>query len=184
MLEYTFAFSPAELKALFKFTIVRNPWDRLVSAYLFLKAGGVNDSDRRWSEKHLSRFGDFEEFVLRWVTPANVGRSLHLRPQVEFLCRPARDVPLVDYVGYFENLQADFAAIVTKLGIEATLAKINTTATRRDDYRSYYSGRTREIVQQVYRDDIAAFGYDFDNADLDSVLRRRDQTLASPRKHL
>ena len=28
------------------FSIVRNPWDRFLSAYLFLKDGGINDVDK------------------------------------------------------------------------------------------------------------------------------------------
>ncbi len=173
ILDYMLAFSEREFEDLFKFTFVRNPWDRLVSAYLFLKQGGVHESDRLWSEKHLSSFDDFEHFVTGWLKKKNVEKSLHFRPQVRFLCRPRCLHPLVDFVGYFENLPNDFAAVAERLGIERRLETVNRTANKGDDYRQYYSGTTEKIVREVYRDDIQAFGYDFDNATLDVALRKR-----------
>lgn len=40
-------FSQREFEDYFKFTFVRNPWDRLLSAFLFLKKGGANKVDRQ-----------------------------------------------------------------------------------------------------------------------------------------
>jgi hypothetical protein len=173
ILDYALAFDEREFDSLFKFTFVRNPWDRLVSAYLFLKQGGVHASDQLWSDRHLSSYGDFEHFVKGWVRKGNVEASLHFRPQVRFLCRPFSLRPLVDFVGYFENLPNDFASVAERLGINGTLAKLNETANKRNDYKGYYSATTRDIVSEVYRDDIAVFGYNFDNAVLDRALQTR-----------
>ena len=160
--DYLRVFSEEEFNSLFKFTFVRNPWDRLVSAYVFLKQGGVNEGDRLWSERHLSRFDDFEHFIKSWVKKGNIENSLHFKPQGRFLCRPRSLRPLVDFIGHFENLPNDFAAVAERLGISASLAKVNMTPNKRDDYRSYYTDTTTNIVSEVYRDDIEAFGYDFD----------------------
>ena len=48
----------------FTFTIVRNPWDRLYSAYKFLEKGGINIHDKNAFETHFSTYKDFEDFVL------------------------------------------------------------------------------------------------------------------------
>lgn len=39
--EYIIIFEPKCIENYFKFTFVRNPWDRVVSAYFFLQKGGV-----------------------------------------------------------------------------------------------------------------------------------------------
>src|SRR5258708_2253062 len=45
--------NPRKFRQFFKFAFVRNPWDRLVSTYWFLRKGGVNEQDRRWAEQNL-----------------------------------------------------------------------------------------------------------------------------------
>lgn len=58
-------FSRRDFERYFKFTFVRNPWDRLYSAYTFLKNGGRNQSDEAWTRSNLGGFSDFESFVLK-----------------------------------------------------------------------------------------------------------------------
>jgi hypothetical protein len=91
--EYEIAFTRAELDRFFKFTFVRNPWDRLVSAFLFLKKGGRNESDRRWAEEHLDSFDTFDDFVVRWVARENLGKGIHFLPQHRFITTPSRTDP-------------------------------------------------------------------------------------------
>ncbi len=79
----------------------------------------------------------------------------------------------MDFFGYYENLQADFAFISRKLGINATLAEANRNASREKDYRQYYTEASRKIVADFYADDLRILGYDFDNADLQSRLVKR-----------
>jgi hypothetical protein len=85
---YQLIFSAHEFSCYFKFTFVRNPWARLVSAFLFLKGGGANSADRAWAQQNLSRFADFDTFVRRWIAPHNVLSWKHFVPQHRFLCEP------------------------------------------------------------------------------------------------
>jgi hypothetical protein len=142
----------------FKFTVVRNPWDRLVSAYFFLKNGGMTPRDAYWSQRYLAGFDCFDDFVTGWLTPARAQRQQHLVPQCRYLA--GRDGRIgVDCVGRFENLAEDFGRIARRLGISAGLAELNRS--RHDDYRDYYSERSRRIVGEVYGEDVRALGYEF-----------------------
>ena len=172
LLRYQIMFAPEEFRRYFKFTFVRNPFDRLVSAYFFMQKGGLNEKDRRWAQRKLARFDSFEAFVKNWVTPFNVERALHFRPQTRFICLGRRP-PALDFVGYLENIQADFALVAQKLGIQARLVEANRNTTRERDYRPYYTDETREIVARVYAKDLQVLGYTFDNADLKARLAHR-----------
>ena len=66
---YCRIFEPHLILTYFKFTFIRNPWDRLVSAYHFLRAGGYNEADRRWFARELGSYRDFDDFVRNWLRP-------------------------------------------------------------------------------------------------------------------
>ncbi|GAB3678634.1 sulfotransferase family 2 domain-containing protein [Salinisphaera aquimarina] len=155
---YCRVFEPRLLLAYFKFTIVRNPWDRLVSAYFFLKKGGMDAADRDWASRHLADFADFEDFVRRWVNPHNIWQGEHFYPQSYFVDSGRYPVEL-DFVGRFETLDRDFAHIAERIDIDVTLAKHNQSGHRH--YADYYSPTTRDIVAAVYAEDIRRFGYAF-----------------------
>lgn len=159
--DYQIVFSAREFEDYFKFTIVRNPWDRLVSAFFFLKKGGVDEEDLEFSKRYLSKYPDFDSFVEKGLLDDDIINWIHFVPQYKFVC--LRDNMLAtDFVGRVESLDRDFATIANKLGIEAALSKINVTRSRKKDFRSYYTKRTVEIVSEIYRDDIELFGYRFD----------------------
>jgi hypothetical protein len=144
----------------FKFAFVRNPWERLSSAFHFLKSGGMTPKDRRWAESHLAPFPDLDAFVRGWVTPSSVLSGRHLKPQHRYICDPRGNVQ-VDFVARFENLHEDFSTIAQRIGSVARLGHLNRTPGKKRDYRDDYSAETRRIVAEVYRRDIEVFGYEF-----------------------
>lgn len=66
---------------------------------------------------------------------------------------------IVDFIGRYENLEADFATVAARLGIAGNLAWVN--ASRHAGYRDYYDDVTRVIVAKRFARDIAAFDYRF-----------------------
>lgn len=156
---YVEVFEPGAFQQYFKFTFVRNPWDRLVSAYHFLETGGMNQWDKSFYEKELSHVPDFRTFVLEWLTPETMYRYHHFKPQHVFLFDRYFKVS-VDFIGQFENIDDDFKEIAKRLGCDAVLEKANDSA--RTDYRNYYDAKTRERVANLYRSDIALLGYSFE----------------------
>lgn len=163
MADYALALSRQELKESFKFTFVRNPWDRVLSTYFYLKQGGRNKQDKRWAQENLSRFDSFEDFVKRWLTKEKANSELHFKPQYKFLCI-SNSEPCVDYIGYLENLKQAYNEIRSTLGIGKELAKINTARDGYEyNYRDYYTHESKEIVRETCHEDIAILGYKFDS---------------------
>lgn len=160
IVDYKVKFSKRTFRKYFKFTFVRNPWDRVVSTYFFLKEGGITDRDRKWSEEHISQFESFNDFVKGWLTLENINASLHFQEQHLFLTDEAGNLPM-DFIGRFETLEEDFKTVLNHLGIERKLEKKNTSK-RKGDYKSYYNEETRAIVENVYRKDIQLFNYAFE----------------------
>ena len=157
----------------FKFTFVRNPWDRLVSAFFFLKKSDL-ERNQRFNRRHLSAFNDFDSFVRQWLTRKNSWSFTHFLPQHHFICI---DKQLgVDFVGYYENLANDFAIVAEKIGRPARLRDENRLGGRAKDYCQYYNDETRNIVAEVYAEDIALLGYSFDNSSLPAQIAARDKT--------
>ena len=134
----------------FKFAFVRNPWDRAVSLYHYI-------TDGRYS---------FNEFTRRHLTNSESPLKYFTKPQSHYIFDPYNRVK-VDFIGRFENLEADFACIKAKLGMEDMplrhVNKSNTRAHSRQSrsYRDEYDLESREIISSLFKIDIEAFGYEF-----------------------
>jgi hypothetical protein len=158
--EYLRIFEPDAILAYYKFTFVRNPWDRLVSAYHFLKGGGLTMADKAWADAELGIFNDFDMFVRHWVNRRNIWKWHHFRPQYHYVADRYGKVAL-DYIGRFENLDEDFRLVSRRIGHDRNLATENRSS--HDSYTRYYSDVTRKIVEHVYARDIALFKYEFES---------------------
>jgi hypothetical protein len=158
---YALVFSREEFTRFFKFAFVRNPWDRVVSAYFHLKAGGASRMDTRWAARHLAGIESFEQFVELRLTTENVLTSLHFRTQTSFIAHPVTGETMVDFLGRVEDLQRDLRYVSDRLGKRVELARVNAASGRFTDYRRHYTDKIAEIVASVYVRDIAALGYSF-----------------------
>ena len=157
--QYINIFPPSRFQSYYKFTFVRNPWDRLVSSYIFLKNGGLNSNDSEFFNKELAQFLDFDDFVRGWLTKENIMKYHHFMPQYKFITDRYFKCS-VDYIGYFENIEEDYNFIKTKVGVGRNLPKINSV--KRSRYEDFYSEDTKKIVADVYKPDIEIFDYRFE----------------------
>ncbi|MDX1572016.1 MAG: sulfotransferase family 2 domain-containing protein [Xanthomonadales bacterium] len=136
---------PADrFRSYFKFAFVRNPWDRLVSEYEFLR--GFPRHRRHQRAMQLS----FPEFVRYQATRSDAY-------QFPMLCDRSGQVGM-DFIGRFENLQADFDHVCHMLRLEPIeLPHANRGETR--DPAEYYDAETIEFVRETWRDAVELFGY-------------------------
>ncbi|MBT8080893.1 MAG: hypothetical protein KJO56_00560, partial [Gammaproteobacteria bacterium] len=72
----------------------------------------------------------------------------------------------MDQVLKFENIAADFAQLAGRIGLPSTeLPKVlmkNRRPSSRRPYVEDYDSETRRIVTDYYREDLEAFGYEFE----------------------
>ena len=156
--EHYQSYSPERFENYFKFTFVRNPFDRVVSAYFYLQQGGKSTmpNDRRFWDLHLSPYKSFEDFVREGLHLSPVRRWGHFHPQAAFVASDDGTVQ-VDFVGRVENLTEDFQFVANKLMIDARLEHVN--ASQRKHYSEYYCPETVKIVRDLYAVDFDLFGY-------------------------
>ena len=143
----------------FSFTIVRNPWDRCLSAYEFLRLGGDNEKDRLFYEKNMSAFQTFEEFVKIGLSKKKIYNWVHFMPQSNFIFSK-NDKCMVDYILRFENISNDYDFIKNKLGGSKLLKyKVNRT---NHNYQKFYDNDMKNIVSDRYYRDIKLLKYKFE----------------------
>lgn len=159
-----YAYNPELAQQLFKFAVVRNPWDRCLSAYSFLrKAKKTSLLAREFDQKVLAQTDGFTDFVQRLQNTKfrrSVLSYVHFRPQHYWVCRRGQKAHAMDRLGRFETLSADVEAVFTELG-QAQTPLSNRRVTKTVGYREVYTPETKEIIARIYAQDIALFDYEF-----------------------
>lgn len=155
---YKRVFGPLTFSRYFKFTFVRNPYSRLLSAYRFLKKGGFCEKDRLWAEQNLAPYNTFRDFVHGWLTEESILEYNHFIPQFMFICDRSYE-PEVDYIGRFETIEEDFQKICSHLKITRKLKKHNSGPEKENHWSSYYTYEELDKVYNIYNRDFALFGY-------------------------
>ena len=156
----------------FKFAFVRNPWDRIVSAY-------------EDSPDTMEQIPEFEKFVdilyknksffhnkksISWSSEIKIPNFpktlIHFWPA--HLClRNKKGELKMDFIGRFENLQKDFDEICESIGLPlCKLPHRNERKTkgrqrRTSFYKDLYNDKTINQVGEIYKDDIELFGYEY-----------------------
>lgn len=142
--------APDEIAALFSFTMVRNPWDRMVSYYSWLRGQRFDHpAVRRAQALDFAAFVAASETQAAWAAlPARA--YLTDAGGVERACLAIR----------LEQWRADAVPLWDHLGFSLELRQIN-ASDRGRDYRDYYGQATARIVARISAEDIARFGYRF-----------------------
>ena len=157
----------------FKFSFVRNPWDRVVSEYKY--------------RGHAAKYS-FKTYLFKYFPkPSWSDEYCHIIPQYDFIYDKHEKL-LVDYVAKFEHIEESFNYICNKLNIEnKKLHHKNKSMSlfRRDNslyfilrtirnslnirqksntfkhYTEYYDNECIEFIEKLYADDIKVFNYSY-----------------------
>ncbi len=146
------------IKDFYKFSIIRNPWDRMVSYYFHL-------------------FGEYREeaFDQMLTLAGKHGKLLkgafprEGTPYFDFTsCSSWLDSCVkykAEYIKY-ENLQEDFNKVCDIIKVDkGELPWTNRTIGKdRDHYSNYYNKKRKDIIAAAYADDINNFDYEYEIA--------------------
>jgi hypothetical protein len=130
----------------FKFTIVRNPYDRVVSAFSYL------------TEKCQGY--ELHDFVTDVLATQGVAFDPHFDEQSEGLFHDG--ALLVDYVGRFEAIDESWQQIAARIDAPPRLPHQGRSRRERS-YAGYYRPESRQVVERLYGDDLRNFGYTFED---------------------
>ena len=138
----------SEMESFYKFSIVRNPWDRVFSWYRNVIRDPIHRQYFNIAEN--CTFEEFAESQLDdWI----------LDPQLDWL-RDSRGRIIMDYIGLFEDLPAAFAKVRREIGIDE-LQLHSLLRSKPVDYREHYSKSLRKRVAEKYAEEIEMFDYAF-----------------------
>ena len=137
----------------FVFGFVRNPYDRVYSAYQYYKK----------IERVSGNFNDFIEGELNETLARYNHNYIHFCPQYYFFYDGNKNK--ADYIGRYEELDRDFYYICLFMGlnIETSLCIINQSKSNEKEISSIHLNKfTKEsldVVNELYALDFSLFGY-------------------------
>lgn len=140
------SFLEKEWNSYFKFCFVRNPFEKVVSDYIYTTRNGRGDVS-------------FHNFV-KMIKKRNEKKSIvHPRIKSWDIISTERGLEM-DYVGRYERIKEDAEQIFKKIGINFEDEKFPYTKNIKDyDYRDYYGEEEKNIVSNLFKEEIEYFGY-------------------------
>lgn len=151
------------LRHTFFFVVVRDPYSRVLSAFL----------EKFQHENYRKKFGAFDRSpsgfadFLEWLETDGLGRDSHWNLQTRLLLLP---LDKYDRVIRFEHLKEDMASMFGSLGLPAPLHRldglyptdVNKKTSSSSRLHEFYTPRLAGIVAHLYAKDFDQLGYSRD----------------------
>lgn len=161
-----------QIKKLFVFSSVRNPFDSLVSLYLnkAQKNQHLVSDPSSWiyripnyvEDMRFCRNHSFDEWIflrygggrLKWPI------KKYLRWQRSLSGNYSKNA---NFIIRYENLQDDFDQAIRMAGIEkrVVIPEALPSIKEKRPYEEYYTKRSRKIVETIFKDELSLYGYKF-----------------------
>jgi hypothetical protein len=178
--EYKAAMEPELYDSMFKFAVVRNPWDRVISRYFSSNIHEWNQDTFIETLKYdlpLRRFivvdtplqYFFGKHHFRYALFSRPHLGIDLEQSLKKLGLPVDSSKKkltddIDFLLKFENLEEDYKTLCEKIDIPyVPLPRVNVS--RREHYSRYYDEELKEMVRRKFAEEIEFFGYEFEESD-------------------
>jgi chondroitin 4-sulfotransferase 11 len=150
---------------LFKFTIVRNPWARMLSMYLYYKKHNARE--------FFSGIAEIDDDFNNWIEFIYSDKfrrdTVHSAVNIFKYCFCNQlnwlkdiDGKIIDDINIYKIEELDIHDLLANK-LEIKHLNIHTYhPTEHGHYSEYYTDKTRELVQKHYQEDIDYFGYKFE----------------------
>jgi hypothetical protein len=147
------------------FTIVRNPYDRVVSAYYYLRRGGGSHDDVKDGREYCHR--KFPEFIKQDLKRASK-KQIHFKPMHYWVYD--RCQVKATHIAKMENIKRDLIKIAEELKLPIPDPIPHANRTVHPESEELYTKELREIVYNIYKKDFKLFGYE---ANISKTKRKR-----------
>jgi len=148
----------------FKYTFVRNPYDKLYSAYLYLKENIKCDAIRGLYE-NKNHFVDFKTFIENRNNVNNISYFHAFITQYDQLINDNGIIEM-NYIGNVETLDEDFLYILNNRGIDINInhkrmlfENVKTNSTDDKNILKEYNQEILNFVNEYFKNDFTYFGY-------------------------
>jgi hypothetical protein len=152
----------SDIEKYFIFSVIRNPWDRLVSYWKY-RQGKIHAP----IDGKMNIFNDWLKFIsslnlddLRGKTEKSNIPDFRMGLDSQFNSLINKQNKINVNLVRFENLQNDFNTICDKIGIKRHHLP-HKNKSRHKHYTEYYNEETKQIVAEKYEKDIEYFDYKF-----------------------
>jgi len=138
------------------FCFVRNPYDRLVDAYVYLIGGGGMVEPDLSYQKTILKYNGFTDFVLN-IEKDGLFEMMHIAPMVYYTCDDSGKL-LVRPFKIEEPEKID--AFLNEIGVEGKLSEVRVNVTERLHYSKYLNKANIKEINRLYAKDFEVFGYE------------------------
>jgi hypothetical protein len=165
--QYQVALPLSVYRKAWKLTITRDPFERIVSAWRFLKAGGLYANDEKYFAETLSQYETFDHFVNDWLVYQDLNQCgcAHFKTQLHYI-HDFNGKIAMDHMVKLPDLSVEYSKLKNRFGSDELITD-NKTKGENIDLRSYCnSAETLRNIASIYAADIEALGY---TSSLDAV---------------
>ena len=138
----------------FKFSVIRNPWDRMVSRYYF----DMQYVKEFYNKHSVDTFEKYVFYHFKNFESSGLRKPLELKPYMYI-----NDQFFIDFVIRQENYNEGINHVCEKLNIEnfEIVRHDHRTTRKNKEYKHMYNTETRKMVGKIGSESIDMFNYEF-----------------------